>query len=110
MSEYKKIVTKLESNVKPISISSDNAYLYAKAQNEANVAVNNITEEKVTQDNIVEPTKVDNDNIDKFHAVNDVIKISKKKTPTIVYVIMILILVILVAIFIIFELPILRGL
>ncbi len=101
MSEYKKVVTKLESSVSPISISSNNAYEYAKKQSEAHDTINNTREEKTTQDNF---------NVDEFHSVNDVIKISKKKTPIITYVIMILILIILVAIFIIFELPILRGL
>ena len=109
MSEYKKVVTKLESSVKPISIDAQNAYEYAKSQNEANNITNSIQEEK-TQDNIVEPMRADEVNLEEFHAVNDVIKVTAKKTPLITYVIMISVLVILVAIFIIFELPLLRGL
>lgn len=102
MSEYKKVVTKLESSVKPISIDAQNAYEYAKIQNEANNIANNIQEEKV-QDNIATPIKADEVNLEEFHAVNDVIKVTKKKTPLITYVIMIAVLVILVIIFIIFH-------
>lgn len=109
MTEYKKVVTKLESSVKPISINSEDAYNYAKIQNEENNIINNIEEEENVE-KIATPIKADEKTLESFHAVNDVIKITKKKTPIITYVIMIVILVILVAIFIVFELPILRGL
>lgn len=104
-----KIVTKLESNVKPISINSNEAYELAKSQNEVNNIIHNIDEKKRV-DNVATPIKTEESNIESFHAVNDVIKVTKKKTSPVTYVIMILILVILVAIFLIFELPILRGL
>lgn len=109
MTEYKKVVTKLESSVKPISIDSTSAYDLAKSQNEANNIINNVEEEK-HEDKVATPIKAEESNIEAFHAVNDVIKVTKKKTPMITYVIMIAILVALVAIFVIFELPILRGL
>lgn len=104
-----KVVTKLESSVKPISINADDAYEYAKSQNEANNIANNIEEEKHV-DNIAIPIKVDEEKLEAFHTVNDVIKVTKKKTSMKTYVIMIAVLIILVAIFVIFELPMLRGL
>lgn len=109
MTEYKKVVTKLESSVKPISIDSASAYDLAKSQTEANNIINNVEEEK-HEDKVATPIKADESTIEAFHAVNDVIKVTKKQTPMITYVIMIAILVALVAIFVIFELPILRGL
>lgn len=109
MTEYKKVVTKLESSVKPINIKSEDAYNYAKIQNEENNIINNIEDEKKVE-LLATPIKADEETLEAFHAVNDVIKVTKKKTPMITYVIMIAVLVVIVAIFIIFELPILRGL
>lgn len=109
MSEYKKVVTKLESSVKPISINSEDAYSYAKSQDEENKEYNKEQVDNVNN-NIAKPIPANEINPEEFHAVNDVIKVTKKKTPLLTYIIMIAVIVILVAIFIIYELPILRGL
>ena len=113
MNENKKVVTTLDAGLAtPIAINKEDATNYAKAQEKMNNNNNSSTlVNSEINNNIVQPTNVNNINPESFHYVNDVIKVTKKKkTPLITYVIMIAVLVVLVAIFIIFELPLLRGL
>ena len=63
MTEYKKVVTKLESSVKPINIDSQDAYNYAKIQNEENNIINNIEEEEKVE-RVATPIKDDEKTID----------------------------------------------
>lgn len=110
MNESNKVVTNLDSGIAtPIAISKSDAYNIANKQTELNNNILETKEEKVDS-NFAEMKPIQEVDLEKVNYVNDFIKVKKKKTPILTYIIMILVLVALVLIFIIFELPILRGL
>lgn len=111
MDKSKKVVTGLDAKVAtPISISKSAAYEIANKQTKLNNTISGINEEAKAPENIAEIKQVEEVDFKRVNQINDFIRIEKKRTPILTYIIMISILIFLITIFIIFELPILRGL